>query len=203
MSLRNDKKKPRFTKKQKNWINTGIFLLIVLILFIVNNSGSEPEKGPYPPYYGIAKEQMLDLKEYKGKVVLVNFWATWASSCMESIPTLIEVKKKFGADEFEIIGVSLDGITRGGTGLITIPSLIQKTKINYPIVQGTETTAYSFGQVRSIPKYYLIDKEGYIVEYFDGKVTRETLEKKIESLMKNDGSKRLTKAPELVLPIIK
>lgn len=95
ISTEKNQKNP-LTKKQKNWIYTGIFFSVVLFLFVVNNLNGEPEQGPYPPYYLESKGEVLKLSDYQGKIIILDFWATWCPPCRKGIPDLVELKNEFG-----------------------------------------------------------------------------------------------------------
>ena len=104
--------------KHRSYIYTGLFIALVIFFFVINNTNGEPEEGPYPPNYNtVNSTEMLNLSDYKGKVVILDFWATWCPPCRKGIPDLVELKDKFGEKGVEIIGISLDGITQRGTSI--------------------------------------------------------------------------------------
>jgi len=190
-------------KKQRSWIYTGIFFTIVLILFVVNNTNGVPEQGPYPPHYQETQSELLKLSELKGKVVILDFWATWCPPCRKGIPDLIELKKEYNNDTFEIVGISLDAITRGGATANDVVPFIEEYNINYPIVRGNENLVYSFGNIKSIPTAFVLDKEGKVIAKFESLVSKETFKNKIDSILNNTyDSKDAALAPDFSLPII-
>ena len=186
------------SKKQKNWLSTGAFLIVVLILFVVNNTNGQPEQGPYPPNYipeakqdrQIAPEfimptvdgKQVSLADYKGKVVILDFWATWCGPCRRGIPDLIELKKEYG-DKVEIIGVSVDGITRDGSTVKDIKPFAEEFNINYPIALGDLKLINSYGGIRSIPTSFIIDQDGKMVAKYEQLVPKETYIKEINKLL--------------------
>lgn len=191
------------TKKQRSWVYTGIFFTVVIILFIINNTNGVPEQGPYPPHYQDSQLQFLNSSDLKGKVVLLNFWATWNLPCREEIPDLVELKDKYKGKEFEIVGISVDAITRGGSTANDVEPFMEALNINYPIVRGNENTVYAFGNISSIPTTFLLDKTGMIVAKYENKVTKATYEAGINSVLNNTfDSEKVTPAPEFSLPII-
>lgn len=189
-----------FTKKQRSYIYTGVFLTIVFMLFVLNNTNGEPEEGPLPPGYNpntvsgerIAPDfelmttdgEMLKLSDYRGKIVIIDFWATWCPPCRKGIPDLVELKNEF-KDDLEIIGISVDKITRGTQDQI-VP-FMKKMGINYPIVHGTMEVADSFGGIRSIPTTFVIDKEGKIVSQYIGLAPKKNYVNDIKKIL--NGSK--------------
>jgi cytochrome c biogenesis protein CcmG/thiol:disulfide interchange protein DsbE len=196
------------TKKQRGRIYTAAFLVLIAIFYFVNNSQNEPKRGPYPPHYkpqtASQNTEMLKLSDYRGKVVVVDFWATWCPPCRKGIPDLIELKKKYGDKDFEIIGISLDKISRGGKTAQDVVPFIKQYGINYPIVWGTMQTTQLFGGVRAIPTTFFIDKSGKIRDKIEGLASISTLENKIENLLKE---KNLSPSSEgtidFTLPVVK
>lgn len=189
--------------KYKSWVYTGITLAIVLAFFVVNNSESEPAEGPYPPNYisgdrtklkmapdfaleSTEKEnpvstenKIVKLSDYRNKVVLIDFWATWCPPCRKSIPDLIELKKEFAHDGFEILGISLDQ----DESKPQILPLMKQMGINYPVLFGNSQITELYGGVQYIPTTFLINKEGKIVATFNGLVPKETLANKIKDAL--------------------
>lgn len=182
------------TKKQRSWIYTGFFIGLILVLFVVNNSGNEPERGPYPPNYVPAAQRnsvlapdfalpttdgkVLKLSDYRGKVVIIDFWATWCPPCRKGIPDLIDIKKKYGSKGVEIIGVSVDTDTKPEV----IP-FIKEKGINYPVVYGNQNVYMQYGGIRAIPTTFVIDKEGKIVASYEGLVPKVTYENHIKKIL--------------------
>jgi len=161
-------------QKHRSYLYTGLFLVAVLFFFIINNTNGEPEEGPYPPNHNaINSSELVNLTDYRGKVVILDFWATWCPPCRKGIPDLIELKKEFNDQDFEIVGISLDGFTRGGATKNDVIPFIKDYGINYPIVIGDPTVAQQYGGINSIPTSFVIDKEGYIVSYYQGLIPKQ------------------------------
>jgi len=191
-------------KKQRSRLYTIIFFIVVGILFIINNSTDDTKPGPYPPNYKQTSNDILELSSLKGKVVLVDFWATWCPPCRRSIPDLVMLKNEFKDKDFEIVGISLDAITRGGATASDVVPFMNAYKINYPIVQGDESVVNSFGGLHSIPTMFLVDKDGTAVVKYEGIASKEDLKKNIEKILGNNYDKRNRIAtPSFKLPIIK
>lgn len=190
---------PTLFTKYKSWIYTGVFLGLVLIFFVVNNSESEPENGPYPPNYVPASSNMGELKpapdfklpthdgkelklsDYKGKIVILDFWATWCPPCRRGIPDLISIKEQYKNKGVEIIGISIDEFTRN-TKSEVVP-FIKEYGINYPVVYGTMDIARAYGGVSSIPTSFVIDQKGQIYQMHVGLVSKSVYINEIEKLL--------------------
>jgi len=189
-------------EKYKNYIYSGAFLVIFLVLFISNNNGSETKEGPYPPYYSAG--EVLKLSDLQGKVVILDFWATWCPPCRKGIPDLVQLKKDYKAKGVEVIGVSLDALTRGGATFKDVSPFIKEYKINYPILNGTEDVITKFGGINSIPTSFVIDKEGYIIASYVGLVEKANYEADIKkALVGKYDKKTLRKAPLFTLNVLK
>lgn len=104
------------------------------------------------------------LSEQKGKVVLIDFWATWCGPCRMAIPHLIELQNEYKGKGFTLVGVSLDQ-----QGEAVVNPFMKSWKLNYPVVvDQMGEVAKSYGGIRSIPTYLLVDKQGLVVNYFVG-----------------------------------
>src|SRR5216684_2117400 len=127
----------------------------------------------------------VSLSQYKGKVVLVNFWATWCEPCYIEIPWLIEMQQKYEAKGFTVLGISMD---EDGKSAV-VPFLGkerfnvngQKLPMNYPIVIGNDEVADKFGGLLGYPTSFLISKDGKIVKKVQGLISYEELTKAIEA----------------------
>lgn len=123
--------------------------------------------------------KIYELVQSKGKVVIVNFWATWCSPCRKEIPDFIEVYKMYKDQGLEIVGVSLD---KGGWEKVN--PFVKQNNINYPVVLDNGTVAATFGKIQFIPTTFIIDPSGNIVDEHTGVMTKAMLEAKIKPLLK-------------------
>ena len=119
----------------------------------------------------------IRLSEYKGKVVIIDFWATWCGPCRKGIPDLIELQKEFGK-EIVVIGISLDTDTKREV----IP-FMQKIGINYPVAYGTLEVTQQYGGVEAIPTSFVINKKGEIVGKHVGLVPKSEYTDQINKLL--------------------
>jgi cytochrome c biogenesis protein CcmG/thiol:disulfide interchange protein DsbE len=188
--------------KHRSYLYTGIFVAAVIFFFIINNTNGEPEEGPYPPNYDkVSSSELINLSDYRGKVVILDFWATWCPPCRKGIPDLVELKDQYGEKGVEIIGISLDGITRGGTTKKDVVPFIKEYGINYPIVEGDMNIYQQYGGIRSIPTSFVIDKQGYIVSYYQGLIEKNRYVADIKKALADDYvSDKKYIAPEFSLP---
>jgi cytochrome c biogenesis protein CcmG/thiol:disulfide interchange protein DsbE len=127
----------------------------------------------------------VSLADYKGKVVLLNFWATWCGPCKMEIPWFIEFEQQFKDRGFAVIGVSMDE-----EGWDIVRPYLQARKINYRIVLGNDQMAQSYGGVESLPTTFLVDRDGKIAATHVGLVSKSDYKNEIVQLL--DGAKRVS-----------
>src|SRR5437879_3423586 len=118
------------------------------------------------------------LKQYRGKVVLLDFWATWCTGCKQEIPWFVEFQRKFGAKRFAVVGVSLD---EGGWNVLK--PFLAKTRVPYRMLLGDDATAQRYG-IQNMPDTFLIDRHGRVAAaYIAGLVDKDNVETNINALL--------------------
>jgi peroxiredoxin len=118
------------------------------------------------------------LKQYRGKVVLLDFWATWCTGCKQEIPWFVEFQRKFGAKRFAVVGVSLDD---GGWNVLK--PFLAKTHVPYRMLLGDDATAQRYG-IQNMPDTFLIDRKGRVAAaYIAGLVDKDDIETNINGLL--------------------
>lgn len=98
----------------------------------------------------------VSLSDYKGKVVLLDFWATWCTPCREEIPHFVEMQNKYGPQGFQVIGISMDDDAK------PVREFYQKYNLNYPVAIGDDKLAERFGGILGLPVNFIIDRQGRI-----------------------------------------
>lgn len=98
----------------------------------------------------------LRLHDYRGKVILLDFWATWCDSCRDEIPRFESLQSKYGKQGLQIIGVAMDDSTD------PVKDFDRRFKMNYPVVLGNAKTGELYGGVLGLPVAFLIDRDGRI-----------------------------------------
>ncbi len=120
----------------------------------------------------------VKLSDFKGKVVILNFWATWCPPCRQEIPDFVALQKQYADKGLVIIGVSLD---EGGAPVVK--SFVKKMSIQYPVVMGDQETAAAYGGIEVVPTTFVIDKTGRIAAQHEGGADRATFEAEIKPLL--------------------
>lgn len=125
----------------------------------------------------------VSLAEYKGKVVLLNFWATWCGPCKVEIPWFIEFEQKYKDRGFAVLGVAMDE-----EGWDAVKPYLAQSKVNYRVILGNDRVASDYGGVESLPTSFVLDKEGRITSTHVGLVSKSDYEDEITQLL--EGAQR-------------
>lgn len=126
----------------------------------------------------MADGTIIELNKLKGKVIMVNFWATWCGPCVKEIPDFVELYNQYKDKGLEIVGISIDQ-----KGWAVVQPFIKKHRIEYPIVLATPQFAGDYDNINAIPTTYIVNKNGYIVERLLGSRSKSMLEAKIKPLL--------------------
>lgn len=119
----------------------------------------------------------LQLSSYRGKVVLLDFWATWCDPCREETPHFVELQRAYGDRGLQVIGVSMDDTST------PVREFYQQFRMNYPVVMGDAKTGEAYGGVLGLPIAFLLDREGRIVAKHMGATKAETFDHEIAALL--------------------
>ena len=122
----------------------------------------------------------LRLSSYRGKVVLLDFWATWCDPCREEIPHFVELQKRYADAGLQIIGVSMDDSAD------PVRPFYQKFHMNYPVVMGTAQTGALYGGVLGLPITFLIGRDGKVNAKHIGATDAVIFEREVKSLLQSN-----------------
>ena len=155
-------------------------LLSLLAVFLFAAASIHAQVGEKAPAFSLsnAEGKTVSLADLKGKVIVLNFWATWCPPCRAEIPDFIKVYKQYRAKGVEIIGVSLDH-----KGWDVVRPFIKSNNINYPVLLGDQKIAQAYGNINSIPTTFIIDKSGKIVDQQVGAMSEKDLVSKFKKLL--------------------
>jgi thiol-disulfide isomerase/thioredoxin len=147
------------------------------------SSGSAPQPAPDLELEVVNGGETFSLSEQKGKVVLVDLWATWCAPCISELPHLQELSESYDPNEFAMVGIVLESGDRE-----EIEEFIAKQSIKYTNLLGDEGSKEAFGPFLGYPTKYLIDKDGYVVKKYFG-VGGDQLTKDVEKLVRTGSLK--------------
>jgi glutathione peroxidase-family protein len=156
----------------------GKFAALGLAAFFAFPSHSLVGK-PAPDF----KVQTLDgrvvlLDQYRGKAVLINFWATWCGNCKLEMPWLAELRKQYAGRGFEVLGIMTDSGSQE-----KIESLVRQYGVEYPILRCNHVTAQAYGGLPDLPESFFVDRKGKIVAVMDGAESKQQIEANIRKAL--------------------
>ena len=132
-----------------------------------------------PPFTRTDMEnKTLDLRAYRGKVVLLDFWATWCASCQIEMPRFVAWQSQYSPQGLQILGISMDddpALAR---------RIYKKMKLNYPVAMGDEKLGQLYGGVLGLPLAILIDKQGKVQAEFRGETDLKLIEEQFKPLLR-------------------
>ena len=120
----------------------------------------------------------VSLSDFQGKVVILDFWATWCPPCVKEIPHFIELYEQYKDKGFVMVGISLDQ-----AGISVVKSFAQKYQINYPILMTDGRVDKAYGGIQSIPTTFVIDSAGSISKKYVGYIDKAVFEADIKALL--------------------
>jgi cytochrome c biogenesis protein CcmG/thiol:disulfide interchange protein DsbE len=134
-----------------------------------------------------SKGTTIKLSNYRGRVVLLDFWATWCEGCKVEIPWYVEFQKKYKDSGLSVVGVSVDD-----DGWKSVKPFLQAKQVNYPVVIGDWDLAGRFG-ITSLPVTLLIDRNGRVADLHVGMVDKDAFDREIQILLKESTAKEPAK----------
>jgi peroxiredoxin len=137
------------------------------------------ERKPAPDFaLKDASDRTVKLTDLRGKVVLLDFWATWCTGCKKEIPWFSEFQAKYGPQGFAMVGISLD---EGGWAVLR--PFLSEHKVPYQMLLGDDPTAERYG-IKNMPDTFLIDREGRLAAaYIAGLVDKDNVEANIQAIL--------------------
>jgi thiol-disulfide isomerase/thioredoxin len=170
--------------KSKNLLRVGMTVLLMLSVFSSQAFGwfgskkkADPAMMPSFELTELPENKDFRSESLQGKVVLVNFWATWCGPCVAEYPDLMKLHTAFKARGFTVIGLSMDQ-SKG-----SVKTFMQKAGAVYPMLMATSSVSRDFHAGSGLPMSFLVDRQGRIVKKYYGPRSFEVFAKDIESLL--------------------
>lgn len=138
--------------------------------------------------------KMVKLSDFRGKAIVLNFWATWCAPCKTEIPWFEDLQDKYGNQGLTVVGVALDESSDE-----EIANYAKEMKINYPVLLGKEETSDLYGGVDALPTTFYIDRNGKIITSIPGLIDRKEIEDYIIRAL-NTKTEAATSQPGAPLP---
>lgn len=137
-------------------------------------------KGKTAPDFSLdtLEGQSVKLSDYRGKAVLLNFWATWCGPCKVEMPWFVDLQKQYGSQGLQIIGVAMDD-----SGRDAIDKFAKEMGVNYVILQGKEAVGDAYGGVLGLPTTFFIDRNGKIIDSSSGLIGKGEIEDNIKKAL--------------------
>lgn len=120
----------------------------------------------------------VKLSDYRGKAVLLNFWATWCSPCKVEMPWFVDLQKRYGNDGLVILGIAMDD-----TETPKIAQFASEMGVNYPVLLGTDQVSEEYGNVQFLPTSFYIDRKGKIIAKGAGLLGRGEIEENVQKAL--------------------
>ncbi len=163
-------------------------LIVVAIVVVIAVFSKRYPKSSYKPGTqalapGFALQDLegrpLDLSASRGKVVLLDFWATWCTPCRDEIPHFVQFQNQYRNQGFQVIGISMDDDAQ------PVRTFYQQFNMNYPVALGNAKLAESYGGVLGLPVTFLINRDGRIAAKYVGATDMTTVEHEVQSLLQS------------------
>jgi peroxiredoxin len=155
---------------------------VLLLLTVLAGCHAKPKAaaGGGAPDFTVNDLQgkKISLADYRGKVVLLDFWATWCAPCLEEIPHFVSMQEKYAGQGFQAIGISMDD------GPKPVQAFYQEHKLNYPVALGTAQLADSYGGILGLPVTFVINRDGSIRKKFVGATDTAAIEAEVVEALK-------------------
>jgi thiol-disulfide isomerase/thioredoxin len=165
---------------RRTGVRTGLLLALTLAAGLLHAAPTENSLLHKPAPNFVRRDlsgRRIDLRAYRGKVVLLNFWATWCGPCQVELPRFAAWQRQYAPDGLQVIAVSMDD------GPAPVRALVRKLRLDFPVVLGDERLGAQFGGVLGLPVSFLIGRDGAIHARIEGGTDLSAMENRIRKLL--------------------
>ncbi len=134
----------------------------------------------------------VHLSDYRGKAVVLNFWATWCPPCVEEIPTFVAMQNQYGPQGLEVVGIAMDDDASPSS----IGRFAREEKVNYTLLIGSDAVADAYGGIDALPTTFYIDREGRMMERVFGAGAKSEIEESVKKVLDSGKHSGANAAPE-------
>jgi len=167
------RKEKEFNYPMAVFIFVAVTVLVIILSLNLNDSSFKfsnqvaiKDNLPAPDFtFSGLDGKMVSLSDYKGKVVLVNIWATWCPPCVDEMPSMEKLYQKFKGKNFEILAVSIDE-----PGLKAVAPFMKKSNLTFPALIDSEGTIKAVYGITGVPESFIIDQQGILIKKIVGPV---------------------------------
>ncbi len=163
---------------KRNLLFASLLLSALPVFAFAQDAQTRNSTAQFPAIKDLRRGRVIRLSDYKGKVVLVNFWATWCPPCRAEMPDLIKLQAEYGKRGLQIIGITYPPEKRA-----EVLGFTRSLKVNYPIALGTREMKMLFDKSETLPLTIVIDRQGFVRERIEGILLPEEFEEKIKPLL--------------------
>jgi cytochrome c biogenesis protein CcmG/thiol:disulfide interchange protein DsbE len=173
-------------RKPKNWRRPALLMLLVIVMVAsysnrwLSRSGSSIQirnREPLPDFtYRQLNGHEWRLRDHRGQVILLNFWATWCPPCREETPGLVRIQSEFGNQGFTVVAIAMDEDTQA------VPSFVRQFRITYPVLFPSHDAAL-VNSVESLPTSLLLDKTGHVARTYVGAISKSVFAADIQHVL--------------------
>lgn len=192
----------RHRKAEQQKLKEMQAVLVPVAAASITDAADSPEeeatlrlKGKPAPSFTLEnlQGQKVSLASFKGKAVLLNFWATWCAPCKVETPWLVKLRDQYASQGFEVIGVSTDDLDKddkkqNAEDMAEIAKFVSNMHINYPILIDGDSISHPYGGVDALPTSFFIDRSGKVIAATVGLHDRDELEANIKKAIASGGA---------------